>query len=206
MTSTQEPIAKPGRADAAASAPTTSAPTAGDAPPARPRSLVFLHWLTVLLLVIVGTLALTRDEVSGRAARQWLLEGHRHVGLLVLALAAIRIAMRIRLRPWRSIETSPLLRAVAWLTHAALYLLLLAMPLIGWALSNAEGKPVHWLGLTLPTLVMDDEDLADRLLAWHQGVAVALLALIALHAGAALWHHFVRRDEVLRLMWRRRHD
>lgn len=177
---------------------------AGHAPLIRPRSLVLLHWLTAAALLIVAILALTRDEVSGRAARQWLLEGHRHFGLLVLVLAAIRIAMRVRLRPWRSIETSRLLRAVAWLTHAALYLLLLAMPLIGWALSNAEGKPVHVLGLTLPPLVADDEDLADQLLAWHQGVAWALLALIALHVAAALWHHFIRRDEVMRQMLRQR--
>lgn len=198
MASMQERVADPKRSGR----PTSAAD--GGTPLERPRSLVRLHWVTVAALLTVAILALVRDEVSARVARQWLLEGHRHLGLLVLALAAIRIAMRIRLRPWTSTETSRLLRAIAWLTHAALYALLIAMPLIGWALSNAEGKPVHLLGLTLPALVADDEDLSDRLLMWHQDVAWALLALIALHVAAALWHHFVRRDEVMRLMLRSR--
>jgi len=95
---------------------------------------------------------------------------------------------------------SRLIRAAAWLTHAALYATLVALPLIGWALSNAEGKPVHLFGLVLPALAADDEDLADRLLLWHQDVAWLLLALVTLHVAAALWHHFVFRDGVLRGM------
>lgn len=167
----------------------------------RPRAMRLLHWLTAACVVLVAALALVRDETAGRVARQWLLEGHRHVGLLVLALAIVRIVVRFRLGRLPQVVHSRLIRAAAWCTHAALYAALLAMPLIGWALSDAEGKPVHLLGLTLPALVADDEDLADRLLAWHQDVAWALLALVVLHVGAALWHHFVRRDGVLRSMW-----
>ena len=53
---------------------------------------------------------------------------------------------------------------------------------------------------TLPALVASDEDLADTLTTWHQDVAWVLLAFITLHAGAALWHHFVLRDRTLRMM------
>lgn len=173
----------------------------GGLPVCRPRSMRFLHWLTVACVLAVAILALIRDETAGRVARQWLLEGHRHVGLLILALVLVRIGLRLRLGTLPRIVHSRLLRLAASLTHAALYATLLAMPLIGWALSNAEDKPVHLFGLTLPTLVADDEDLADRLLVWHQDVAWALLALVALHVAAALWHHFVRRDGVLRSMW-----
>lgn len=173
----------------------------GALPVCRPRSMRVLHWFTAACVVAVAALALIRDETAGRVARQWLLEGHRHVGLLILALVLVRIGLRVRLGTLPRIVHSRLIRLAASLTHAALYATLLAMPLIGWALSNAEGKPVHLFGLTLPALVAEDEDLADRLLVWHQDVAWALLALVSLHVGAALWHHFVRHDGVLRSMW-----
>jgi cytochrome b561 len=72
--------------------------------------------------------------------------------------------------------------------------------LLGWALSNAQDRPVHLFGLTLPALVGADEDLADMLQTWHVDAAWVLLALALMHAVAALWHHFVVRDDVLRAM------
>ena len=171
------------------------------APALRPRKLVVLHWLTALFLVLGVTLILIRDQVAGRVLRQWLLEGHRHFGLFVLFLFFARVAVRIRLGKLPAADdSSRLLRIVATLTHVALYALLLVQPLLGWALSNAQGKPVHLLGATLPALVGSDEDLADALTLWHIDVAWLLLALVTVHALAALWHHFVRRDGVLRMM------
>lgn len=185
----------PGGMPAIASRETTGAPLR------RPRGMAILHWTTVLLLLVAAAFALTRDEVAGRVARQWLLEGHRHAGLLVLLLAVLRIALRFRAGRLPPVVHSKLVRMAAWLTHAALYLILLGLPLLGWALSNAEGKPVYLLGAALPALVAEDEDLADALLVWHQDVAWALFVLVLLHIGAALYHHFVRRDDVLRSMW-----
>ncbi|AIF46954.1 cytochrome b [Dyella japonica] len=188
-----------------ATSPDPAASAAGDALPMRPRALVILHWLTALFLVLGVTLILVRDEVEGRALRQWLLEGHRHFGLLILLLFFVRAALRFRLGKWPAEgDTSPLVRFAAASTHLALYVLLLVQPLLGWALSSAEGKPVHFFGLTLPSLVASDEDLADRLTDWHQGVAWVLLALITLHVAASLWHHFVLRDRTLRMMLPRR--
>jgi cytochrome b561 len=174
--------------------------------PARPRKLVMLHWLTALCVCLAAGLILLRDEVvTGRSLKQWLLEGHRHFGLFVLVLFFVRIVLRIRAGKLPVVGTmSKPIRAVAALTHFALYALLLAMPLLGWALSNAQDRPVHFFGLTLPALVGADEDLADSLQAWHVDAAWVLLALALLHTGAALWHHFVVRDDVLRAMWPRR--
>lgn len=180
---------------------------AGQETPLRhPAKLVLLHWLTVLCLTLAAALILTRDQVAGRALRAWLLEGHRHVGLFVLALFLARVALRIRLGRVASAHRSPwLLRWLATLNHLALYALLLVQPLLGWALSDAQGKPVHLLGVNLPALVTADEDLADALQGWHQLAAWLLLGLILLHVAAALWHHFVVRDGVLRRMWPTRH-
>jgi cytochrome b561 len=173
--------------------------------PQRPRKIVVLHWLTVLCLCMAAGLILTRDEVSSRVLRQWLLEGHRHFGLFVLMLFFIRVVVRIRAGKLPSEGKLPLaIRAAATLTHIALYALLLALPLLGWALSNAQDKPVHFFGLTLPALVAADDDLADTLQTWHVNAAWGLLALVLLHIGAALWHHFVLRDGTLRMMLPRR--
>jgi cytochrome b561 len=169
--------------------------------PKRPRALVILHWLTVLFLFIAAALILTRSEVSGRALKIWLLEGHRHFGLFVLVLFFVRVALRFRFGKLPSDNgSSRLVRLLAGLTHVALYALLLAQPLLGWALSDAQGRPVHLFGLTLPAIVGADEDVADALQVWHQDAAWLLLGLISLHIAAALWHHFVLRDGVLRMM------
>jgi hypothetical protein len=109
-------------------------------------------------------------------------------------LAAIAITASIMVRQNNVVWAGFLPLVSLWPTiHADL-------PLLGWALSNAEGKPVHLFGLTLPALVSADEDLADTLQAWHLNAAWVLLGLVSLHVAAALWHHFVLRDEVLRRM------
>jgi len=166
-----------------------------------PRKIRLLHWLTVFCLCCAAGLILLRDEVSGRALRQWLLEGHRHFGLFVLMLFFIRIIVRLRTGRLSNSANMPVLaRAAATLTHIMMYALLLALPLLGWALSSAQGRPVHLFGATLPALVGADEDLADSLQTWHVDAAWLLLALVLLHVSAALWHHFVLRDDVLRKM------
>ncbi|MGL6822262.1 cytochrome b, partial [Xanthomonas hortorum pv. gardneri] len=155
-----------------------------------PKSMRVLHWLTVLCLAMAATLILLRAELEGRALRQWLMEGHRHFGLMVLFLFVLRVGLRIRLRKLPPGPPSPLLmRLAAGATHFALYGLMVALPLIGWSLSNAYAKPVYLFGLTLPNLVAPDEDLADTLGTWHLNAAWVLLALVILHIGAALWHH-----------------
>ncbi|OYU92983.1 MAG: hypothetical protein CFE45_21600, partial [Burkholderiales bacterium PBB5] len=85
--------------------------------------------------------------------------------------------------------------------HGALYGLLVAMPLLGWALCSAHATHLRLLGLLpLPDLVKPDPDLADRLSDWHAWGAWAMLALVVGHVAAALWHHWVKRDDVLASM------
>jgi cytochrome b561 len=164
-----------------------------------------LHWLTVICVVMAAAFILTRDQLDGRAVRLWLLEGHRHFGLFVLALFVIRVVVRLRAGKLPPVGDAPWpMRVAAGLTHIALYALLVTLPLLGWALSSAQGKPVHLFGATLPNVVAADEDLADSLQAWHLDAAWVLLGLVCLHIAAALWHHFVMRDGTLRRMWPKR--
>ncbi|NYI19220.1 cytochrome b561 [Xanthomonas arboricola] len=194
----------PQASDSAASADATALPSAPDTAPATrviplPRPMRLLHWLTVLCLVMAASLILLRAELDGRALRQWLLEGHRHFGLMVLLLFVLRVGLRLRLRKLPPGPPAPLItRLLAGATHLAMYGLMLALPLIGWSLSNAFGKTVYLFGLPLPNLIEVDADLGDTLGTWHLNAAWALLALVLLHIGAALWHHLVLRDGLLR--------
>lgn len=173
--------------------------------PARPRALVWLHWLTVFALVLAAALVLARTRIDARPLRAELLNLHRHVGVCVLILFALRIGLRFRLGRLPDLVSSGRpMRVMAMLAHAALYASLLVLPLLGWMLSDAQDKPVRFLGLALPRLVQPDFDRADDLLVWHQDAAWVLLGLTVLHLLAALWHHFVLRDAVLRGMWLRR--
>jgi cytochrome b561 len=171
---------------------------ADSAPGVRPPALVALHWLTVAALCAAVAAIFWRESVDGRVLRDWLIQGHRHFGLLVLAMAGLRLAVR-----WRSHRggahdaTAPILRAAASLAHGALYALLFTLPLLGWAASSAADRTVSFLGVALPALVHADEDLADRLAAWHSNAAWALLGLVLLHVAAALWHHYALRDNTL---------
>lgn len=168
-------------------------------PTARPRLLVWFHWTTLLALCAGVSFIWMREAFDGKALRSWLLEGHAHMGLLVLGLGVARVLLRLRLGKLPG-DGGLVGRVVAGLAHAGLYALLFALPLLGWASINAQGRTVNLLGWPLPALVGADEDLSDELLAWHVNAAWALLALGVTHAAAALWHHFVLRDSVLSAM------
>ncbi|MCG6943151.1 MAG: cytochrome b [Thiohalocapsa sp.] len=167
-----------------------------------PFMLIGLHWLTALLILAGVTLILAREDVSGRALRLWLLEQHRSLGLLVLALVCVRLALRWRYRARLPRHGLPRAVAVASAAgHLGLYVLLLAIPFLGWAQTSASGQDVRLFGLIrLPSLLGLDFDLADTLQGWHQVAAWSLLVLIGVHVLAALWHHLLRRDGVLTAM------
>ena len=85
--------------------------------------------------------------------------------------------------------------------HVLLYILLVAIPLSGWIFSSAAGVPTVYFGvLQLPDAVARDKALADTLKAVHEALNYTLFALVAAHAGAAIKHHFVERDDVLARM------
>jgi cytochrome b561 len=128
---------------------------------------------------------------------------HKWMGMTVLALAALRGLWRL------SHPAPPLLPMAAWqrmaarALHALLYAMLFALPLSGWAYSNATGYPIVYLGLwKLPDLVARDKALAAQLLQVHHALGWLLLAIVVIHVAAALKHHLVDRDDTLRRMVR----
>jgi cytochrome b561 len=168
----------------------------------QPALTVAIHWITVVAIVIAVAVMFVRDAGEDRAWRQFLLDVHRQLGLLVLLGAGLRIAIRLRRRLMdHAPDMAPLLRRAAQAAHILMYGVLLALPLLGWAATSAHGVALTFLGgIPLPKLLSPDSELADTLSDYHVWLAWGLLGLVMAHIGAALWHHFVRRDAVLRAM------
>jgi cytochrome b561 len=123
------------------------------------------------------------------------------LGLLILAITLARLSSRLLLGPVAHHTDLPLpMWLASRINHLLLYLLLMAMPLLGWAQSSARAHQFDIFGLAIPRLIQRDPDVADILSAWHDWLAWVLLALILIHSLAALYHHYVRRDDVLRTM------
>lgn len=160
-----------------------------------------LHWATALCIVAAFALIFAREFANGHESRNLLLTLHRDCGTTVLLLTLLRLMLRWPLGLDRSEATLPLawpMKLAALGSHASLYLLLLAQPLLGWMTSNAHGQSAYLAGLIpLPALLPRDRDLADSLDSAHTLTGWILLGVIGLHTAAALWHHYWRRDSVL---------
>ena len=162
----------------------------------------FLHWLTVILVLVAWTLGTFGDDLPKGAARDTGLFVHISAGLLILMALVVRLAWRVThgepepdagMPPWQTTSA----RIVHWL----LYALLFVLPVLGWINASWRGMPIVMFGLELPQLV------ATRAAGWDwTGDVHALLAnyllltLVGLHVLAALYHYFIRRDGVLQRM------
>jgi cytochrome b561 len=170
--------------------------------PRHPAATIAIHWVTAIAIVIAVAVMFVHDAMEARPWRQFLLEMHRQLGLLVLVGAAVRILIRLTHGlADHAPDMAPLLRWAAQVAHLLMYGVLIALPLLGWAVTNAHGINLTFLGsVPLPKLLTADSELADTLSDYHVWLAWSLLALVVMHVAAAAWHHFVRRDAVLRAM------
>ncbi len=171
-------------------------------PHRHPALTIALHWTSALAVTLAFIVAWSRAALDDPQPRAALMQVHQACGLLVLALLLLRLGTRLATWSARPRHALPKPMQLASLgTHVVLYGLLLAMPLLGWALTNAHGHDVRLPGLpALPALVEADPDVADTLDSWHVGLSWVLLSAVGLHVAAALFHHLVRRDGVLRSM------
>jgi cytochrome b561 len=159
------------------------------------------HWVTAgLVLLAVGLgLVLGHARPEGEALKLRLYNLHESLGATIWVVTLARLG-------WRAGHPAPALpaglpgvaRFAARANHAALYLWLLVMPVVGFVATNAWGFPLVLFGLVpLPDPVGPDVALAEVLTALHRWMGWSLLGLIGLHLAGVLWHRFVRRDGVL---------
>ncbi len=160
---------------------------------------IALHWLTLAVLIgVYACINLTDLYPKGSDMRTLLKTWHFMLGLSVLLLVFVRLFARAwgvippitpELPQWQS--------RLAGAIHLALYGLMLAMPLLGWWLLSAEGKPVPFFGWQLPALVLENQDLADKIKDVHETIGSIGYFLIGAHAFAALYHHYALGDNTL---------
>lgn len=159
-----------------------------------------LHWIIAIIMIGMLCLGLYMTRLPLSLEQVKLIGWHKEIGVIVLALAFIRIA-------WRLLNVTPLL-SLPWLEkfaaraiHWAFYGFMFALPITGWLMSSAAGFPVSFFGLfTLPDLIAPNETLRHLLAETHKWLAYGLIATICLHVAAALKHHFIDKDDILRRM------
>jgi cytochrome b561 len=161
-----------------------------------------LHWLTALLILIQIPLGIYADDLVNSPLKLELFGWHKSFGILILMLAIMRLLWRMA----GSIPTLPdaslAQRRLANLVHSLLYGLMLLLPLSGWLMSSAANRPINWFWLIeLPALTGPNKALKEIAEEIHEVSVVLLLVVLAVHIGAALWHHFKLRDSVLKRMW-----
>ncbi|WP_417474783.1 cytochrome b [Luteimonas mephitis] len=162
-----------------------------------------LHWLIVLLVLMLAIVGLTLDELPKTPKYFWVYTMHKSVGITVLALVLVRIAWRLYAGTPKPVAGTPSWQLrVASLTHFLLYALLLAMPLSGWLYDSASGlRPFRWFGLVLmPKLSAPNQGLSELSHDAHELLFWVLVALVAVHAAAAFYHHLFQNDATLTRM------
>lgn len=176
------------------------------------RPAIVLHWVIAVLIGINVALGLVAESLP----ENWIrlaIDSHKSIGLTVVGLVALRILWRVTHTP------PPLPRYAGWektashLTHFALYLVIVGLPLTGWmhdsAFKAAAEHPLTLFGLVeVPRIgwIMsiaqpDKERLHGLFFGWHAGFAWALYMLFALHIAGAIKHQWIDRQQELQRMW-----
>lgn len=161
-----------------------------------------IHWLMLLLFIAVyACIELRELYPKGSDPREALKTWHAMLGMLVFVLIWLRLAARLS-GPTPGIQPEPpsWQQISAKLLHLALYALMIGMPVTGWLLLSASGKPIPFFGLQLPALIGQNKELASQIKEVHEFVGTAGYYLIGLHTVAALYHHFIKRDNTLTRM------
>jgi cytochrome b561 len=161
-----------------------------------------LHWLMLLLFVgVYGSIELRELFEKGSDPREMLKAWHFMLGLLLFALVLPRIAARFS-GPTPAITPEPekIQQLASKLLHLALYVLMIAMPISGYLVLSTAGKPIPFFGLELPALLDTNKELSKQIKEVHEFVGSSGYFLIGAHFVAALYHHFIVRDNTLTRM------
>jgi cytochrome b561 len=163
------------------------------------------HWITaafVFIMVPVGLYMTYRAAATNfDALTNTLYSNHKLAGFILLWIVVARLIYRITkgappdeptLEPWQ--------KAVSHLTHWSMYGLLLIVPLLGWYATSLYGALGTPLGFNLPAIAAKNEAASETVYMFHKLGAILLTLLILTHIGAALFHHMIRKDNVLRRM------
>lgn len=164
----------------------------------------WFHWVMAILIVLAYALILSRSQFAkGTDLRTFVVQTHFWVGIVVLIMAFFRIAERHRHTPPAiTPRLEGVLRLAATLSHYALYAFLFAQPLLGLStvLLERGALPIPLTSLAIPAPFAIAKQTAETLEHFHVLLGTIFYYVIGLHVVAALWHHFVRKDNTVRRM------
>ncbi len=163
---------------------------------------IALHWLTLLLMVAIYVAIEMHESLPrGHALRRPMEDWHIYLGVCLLPIAIFRGIMILRTDIPAIVPPPPGWQiAVTKAMKVYLYVLMIGAPLLGWTMLNAEGQSASLFGLSLPHLVGESEALADFTSEAHEILGVSGYFFIAIHAFAALYHHYLVKDNTLSRM------
>lgn len=160
----------------------------------------FLHWLIFLLVfvMIIGGFCLGYVPKEYKGVVYNL---HKLTGLTILLLMLIRLGWKmLNVKPMLPADTTVWQRRAERAVHDLLYLLIIVMPLAGWIGSSSAGKAPHIGDISFGLPIPENEALIGTMFSIHGWVAYGIIALVTVHVVAALYHHYVKKDNVLRRM------
>lgn len=166
-----------------------------------PKLMILVHWLTLLLVIgVYAAIELRgifpKEDPLHAAMKSW----HFTLGLSVLFITIMRLGMRAawaRVIPPIEPAAPALQETLAKLVHLMLYVLLLGLPIAGWLILSAAGKPIPFFSFDLPALIDVNKELSKQIKEVHETIANIGYGLIGLHALAAIYHHYIVKDNTL---------
>jgi cytochrome b561 len=161
-----------------------------------------LHWIMALLILFMVPLGVVIANEWGGSAQNSLYDLHRSIGAVIIPLIILRIVYRWTHPPLPLPDDIPSLQKLAaHVTHWGLYALVIVQPFTGWIATSAYRAPVSVFGLfELPPIWPENRAFSEQLFGVHRLIGAAIACLVAAHIGAALYHHFVRKDRILMRM------
>jgi cytochrome b561 len=161
-----------------------------------------LHWLTAALVLVMIPVGVAMANADFGKGQDTLYHVHRSIGVLLLPIVIVRLIWRLRHPAPPLPDDIPAIQQVAaHMTHWALYALLIVQPIVGWIATSAYRAPIlfFWL-VEVPPIWPVDQPFSERMFAVHKVIGIAIALLLCAHIGAALFHHFIRKDRVLTRM------
>ena len=167
-----------------------------------PATSKLLHWLVAVCVLTTAPVAIVMTRLGKGPTQDMLYNFHKSLGVLILILMILRLINRLAAgAPIADPGIEPWQKTVSSVVHTSLYVLLFAMPIVGYIANSAFGAPTPFFGLfNLPMIVEKNEALATQLFTLHRWVGWLVIMIVLVHISAALYHYFIRRDDVLKRM------
>ena len=162
---------------------------------------ILLHWVMAILIIALTLLGLYMVRIPISIQKLQFYGWHKEFGILGLMLVIVRLMWRLRnINP--SLESIPPWEEFAARTvHWTFYFFMFAMPISGWLITSSSDLPVSFFGFfTLPNLVVASESHRIFYSKIHEWLGYALIVVFCMHTAAALKHHFINKDLILRRM------